>query len=86
MRFLSLAFSTAVIVSAVSATAQVRPHVVQNVDVYNREGRFAGWPANNGIWNWGNEIVVGFTLGFHKEKTGHTIDPERPPNDAVRSI
>ena len=52
---------------------------VKNVDVYKESGRFAGWPANNGIWNWGDEIVVGFTLGYHKDSGGgHPIDRERP--------
>ena len=37
--------------------------------VYRAQGRFGGWPANNGIWAWGNEIVVGFTLGY--------LDPEK---------
>jgi hypothetical protein len=46
--------------------------------VYKEDGRFAGWPANNGIWSWGNEIVVGFTLGYFKIKTGHAIDPDKP--------
>lgn len=47
--------------------------------VFREKDRFAGWPANNGIWNWGNEIVVGFTLGTHFEKTdGHTIDGTKP--------
>ena len=22
--------------------------------VFYEKGRFAGWPANNGIWQWGN--------------------------------
>ncbi len=52
--------------------------VVQNVIVYKEAERFAGWPANNGMWTWGDdEIVLGFTLGWHKEKEGHTIDPEK---------
>ena len=25
--------------------------------VYRESGRFGGWPANHGIWIWGNEIV-----------------------------
>ncbi len=37
------------------------------VVVYKEAGRFAGWPANHGIWSWGNEIVVGFKLGHYKE-------------------
>ncbi|MEA3366254.1 MAG: sialidase family protein, partial [Candidatus Hydrogenedentes bacterium] len=47
--------------------------------VYLEEDRFAGWPANNGIWSWDDEIVVGFTLGYYKRKIGgHPIDPDRP--------
>lgn len=60
------------------AVAQDEPRVIQHVEVINEPGRFAGWPANNGIWNWGDEIVVGFTFGYHKDKSGHTIDPNRP--------
>ena len=66
------------LVTATAVTGQDGPHVHQHVEVYNEPGRFAGWPANNGIWSWDNEIVVGFTLGYHKEKSGHTIDPDRP--------
>lgn len=73
----ALALFAAVHVAAVSAVAEDRPHVIRQVEVYNQPGRFAGWPANNGIANWGDEIVVGFTLGYHKDKSGHTIDPER---------
>lgn len=52
---------------------------VQNVVVFHEPGRFAGWPANNGIWSWGDEMVVGFRLGYHKDKNGgHPIDPDRP--------
>lgn len=51
----------------------------ENLVVYREDGRFGGWPANNGIWCWGNEIVVGFTLGYHDEKAdGHTIDRSKP--------
>lgn len=53
---------------------------IENVDVCKEAGRFGGWPANNGIWNWGDEIVVGFTLGYYKLNPtgGHAIDGERP--------
>jgi hypothetical protein len=52
------------------------PRVVENVVVYKEKDRFGGWPANNGIWAWGDEIVVGFTLGHHddKKRGGHPID------------
>ena len=48
--------------------------------VYHEPGRFGGWPANHGIWSWGDEIVVGFTLGYYREDPngGHAIDRERP--------
>jgi hypothetical protein len=46
--------------------------------VYFERGRYGGWPANHGIWSWGNEILVGFARGYHKERPGHTIDPDRP--------
>ena len=78
MRMAPLFCFVLAVVPALSATDQEGPRVIKHVEVYNQPGRFAGWPANNGIWNWDDEIVVGFMLGFHKDKTGHTIDPDRP--------
>lgn len=44
----------------------------EHVVVYRETGKFAGWPANYGMWIWGDEIVVSFTqctfmagAGFH---------------------
>lgn len=56
------------------------PKVVEQVIVYREADRFAGWPANYGIWSWGDEIVVGFSLGFHRDdkKGGHPIDRDKP--------
>ena len=53
---------------------------MRNVVVYREPGRFAGWPANHGIWSWGDEIVVGFKLGYYRKSQtgGHAIDPEKP--------
>jgi hypothetical protein len=51
----------------------------RHVTIYREEGRYAGWPANYGIWSWGDEIVVGFTLGYHRTEGGfHARDRERP--------
>lgn len=51
----------------------------RNVVVYMEAGRYGGWPANHGIWQWGNEIVVGFEIGyFRKTETGHAIDYSKP--------
>jgi len=72
-----LSFGIAV-TTALHACGQDAPRVLKHVDVFNESGRFAGWPANNGIWCWNDEIVVGFTLGYHKDKSGHTIDSDRP--------
>jgi hypothetical protein len=61
----------------------------ENKVVFLEEGRFAGWPANQGIWNWGDEIVVGFSLGYYKENPegGHAIDREKPSgNRQARSL
>ncbi len=55
------------------------PAPVKHVIVYKQPGRFCGWPANNGIWRWDNEIVVGFHLDYYKEsKTSHSIDRDKP--------
>jgi len=52
---------------------------VENVIVYDEPGRFCGWPANNGIWNWGNEILVGFHLCYYKESANrHSFDRSKP--------
>ncbi|MCC6265695.1 MAG: exo-alpha-sialidase [Bryobacterales bacterium] len=63
-----------------SARAAASPQVLRHVDVCRREGRYGGWPANHGAWIWGNEILVGFELGWFQAKRGdgHAIDWDRP--------
>jgi len=52
---------------------------MEHVTIYRKEGRYGGWPANYGIWAWGNEIVVGFTLGYFDTAGGfHARDRSRP--------
>jgi hypothetical protein len=52
---------------------------VRNVVVYREAGRYGGWPANHGIWIWGNEILVGFERGYFKySDSRHSIDWDRP--------
>src|SRR5919106_2218663 len=52
---------------------------LHQVVVYREPGRFAAWPANNGIWMWQDEILVGFTLGYYKANDqSHSIDRNRP--------
>ena len=48
--------------------------------IYRETGRFGGWPANHGIWSWGNEILVGFSAAWHMVRTPdhHQQDPAKP--------
>ncbi len=59
------------------------------IQVYSEPGRFGGWPANHGIWAWGNEIVVGFQSCFFKviDDGNHAIDKSKPrENLQARSL
>ncbi|MCB1123937.1 MAG: hypothetical protein KJT03_20455, partial [Verrucomicrobiae bacterium] len=51
----------------------------ENVIVYYEPGRFGGWPANAGVWNWGDEILVGFGKGYFEDKPhNHSINKNKP--------
>lgn len=51
----------------------------RHLTVFKEEGRFGGWPANNGMWSWGDEILVGFVDGHFKQvERGHAIDGSKP--------
>lgn len=54
--------------------------VQRHLKVYAVPGRFGGWPANHGIWSWGNEILVGFSAGYSKDNgpKRHAIDHDKP--------
>jgi len=56
------------------------PRVVEHVRVYAEAGRFGGWPADHGIWSWGNEILVGFSAAYFMKRPPdrHQVDPDRP--------
>lgn len=41
--------------------------------VYSEEGIYAGWPANHGSWQFGNELLVGFLTGKYGRKSMHNI-------------
>jgi len=63
-------------------TSLTAAHAVesQHVDVYHEPGRFGGWPANHGMWAWGDELLVGFSAGYYKDNgpRSHAIDHDRP--------
>lgn len=58
----------------------------RHLKVFYKDGWWTGWPANHGIWSWGNEILVGFTLGKHKGTTGHTYDRQTARLMFARSL
>jgi len=66
--------------SAGFAAAQESVVSAKHGIVYRETGRFGGWPANHGIWVWGQEIVVGFSRGYYKDlgPERHNIDREKP--------
>lgn len=53
---------------------------MQQLTLYREPGRFAGWPANYGIWAWGQEVVVGYTVGYYQDRDDsfHARDESRP--------
>lgn len=66
----------------------LQPATKENVIVYREPGRYGGWPANHGLWQWGDEIVVGFTATWYRETTtDHRIDRTKPSYEVqARSV
>lgn len=63
---------------------KLEPKSSKNVIVYYEPGRFGGWPANNGIWHWGKEILVGFELGYYQAKeTTHSYNRDKPKRNVL---
>lgn len=55
----------------------------EHVIVYAEKGKFCGFPANNGAWSWGDEILVAFKLDNYREnQKGHSIG--RGPTETVQ--
>jgi len=56
----------------------------KNITVYEKAGRFAGWPANHGLWSWGNEILTGFDAApYVFRKQGHAISRDHAPDQML---
>ena len=68
-----VAMALALVVTAGAADSK-------DVLVYREAGRFGGWPANHGIWSWGDEIVVGFSAAYfkHMPLDRHQYDNTKP--------
>ena len=82
---LRILFFSAMVLLA-SAVLQARPQAsfLQHGIVDHEAGRFAGWPANRGIWSWGDEIAVGYVRGWFKhDPDEHSRDRDRPIEEAL---
>lgn len=79
-----LAAGTAAVLHAQSPGGPLAPAVgpaPEHVIIARAPGRYGGWPANHGIWIWGNEILVGFSWGHMRAggaDAGHPIDRQQP--------
>ena len=69
-----------VAVLLLAASAAVGAGAPEHKLVYREAGRFGGWPANHGIWSWGDEILVGFSAAWHKSQPSdrHQQDHDKP--------
>ncbi len=85
--YLALAALTAITTAAGAAEeGEVTVTDVRHVTVYFEAERFAGWPANGGVWQWDDEILVGFSrgwLGNPEGETSHLIDRTRPTDNML---
>lgn len=70
----------ALFLSLASACLAAEVRVLEHVRVYFEPGRFGGWPANHGLWAWGDEILVGFSAAWFMKRPPdrHQMDPDRP--------
>jgi hypothetical protein len=66
-----LAVLAALTPSSVAVAQQ--PVDIQHCIAAIEQDRFHGWPANNGAWQWDNEILVGYTQGEFVKSDGHNI-------------
>ena len=83
MKMNSLLLMSAILLMSANGFSQEHSSVVKHVDIIKGEERFAGWPANRGIWNWDNEILVGFVYGHYAKNPtgGHDIDSSKGSDD-----
>lgn len=74
----------ALLFTATLVAANAQHPALEQVTVFREEGRFCGWPANHGIWSWGDEIAGGFELGYFKDNpSGHDIDYSRSAEHVI---
>jgi BNR repeat-like domain/BNR/Asp-box repeat len=47
---------------------------MKHITVFGEPATYAGWPANHGSWQWGDEFLVGFMTGRHVKHRMHNIE------------
>jgi hypothetical protein len=72
MKIIPLIFGITFCAAAAASAEGSAP--AEHVTVFQKDGRFAAWPANGGMWAWGDEILVCYTEADHLKTTGHTYD------------
>lgn len=79
-------FSFLFLHSAVFSVNKIRDDRVCHGVIFHEAGKYGGWPANHGIWSWGDEVLVGFIQADHKELSGlHTYDKATARSKYARS-
>lgn len=65
--------------AAQSNAPVLQPATKENIVIFNEPARYGGWPANHGLWQWGDELVVGFQAAWFKHPVNdHAIDRAKP--------
>ena len=59
-------------INAIEVIGQKPTDITHTIAAIEKD-RFHGWPANNGVWQWSDEILVGYTQGDYAESSGHNI-------------
>lgn len=57
----------------------IKSETIKNIEIYRKQHEFAAWPANYGLWIWGDEVVTIFLQGFRGTSEDlHARDKSRP--------
>ena len=67
-----------------SCNSMEEKKAIRHLKIFHEPGRFGGWPANHGIWSWGDEILVGFCTAWYMDRgRGHAVDPDKPEHHVL---
>lgn len=77
-----------VFLQSIPSFSQTDGKQIEHGTVFSEDGKYGGWPANHGIWSWGNELLVGFVEAPYNETAPgmHTYDIKSSGNKYARSL